>query len=158
MFAEITFVQSLNQRLKARYVTMIMNVMKDYVALKDFVKLPQVLLTVLAMRMKTAKLDWLVLTWLAWISLYQTQVIFAQRINNVQMDLEIEHLSAVTWCAQLSLLLEMVMNALLDSNAMRVSSAEMICVNSSFHQSVNHAAQFSVYQILSAEIWFVRGH
>ena len=36
---------------------MIMNVMKDYVALKDFVKLPQVLLTVLAMRMKTAKLD-----------------------------------------------------------------------------------------------------
>lgn len=57
MFAEITFVQSLNQRLKARYVTMIMNVMKDYVALKDFVKLPQVLLTVLAMRMKTAKLD-----------------------------------------------------------------------------------------------------
>ena len=57
MFAEITFVQSLNQRLKARYVTMIMNVMKDYVALKDFVKLPQVPLTVLAMRMKTAKLD-----------------------------------------------------------------------------------------------------
>ena len=29
MFAEITFVQSLNQRLKVRYVTMIMNVMKN---------------------------------------------------------------------------------------------------------------------------------
>ena len=47
------------------------------------------------------------------------------------------------------------MNAIMGSSAMRVLSAEKICVNSSFHCLVNHAAQFSVYQILSAEIRFV---
>ena len=58
MFAEITFVQSLNQRWKARYVTMIMNVMKDFFAWMDFVKVLQVLMTtIFAIQMKTAKLD-----------------------------------------------------------------------------------------------------
>ena len=58
MFAEITFVQSLNQRWKARYATMIMNVMKDFFAWMDYVKPLQVLMMMIfAIQMKTAMLD-----------------------------------------------------------------------------------------------------